>query len=228
MKDKVPIGVKKDLSGGFTDGQINIPGIDLDRIRESLAKIEPIIPNISLPEPQPVPVRGPGRPMPVRPPMPVPPINEFDNPLFSDPGLGSEGGVRPMPVKGPTLPIKRSPPPVKIPMPVKGPRLPIKTSPPKIRPMPMPSLPIGFDPDSLFSDPGLGGEVGGPVRGPIKPIRVQPQPMPMPAPMPKIRPMPAPIVAPLPRVISDPVRPKPAPITRGIGGVKRMPVGRRR
>lgn len=243
-----------------TGGGFEIPGIDLEKIRESLAKIEPIIPGISLPEPQPVPVRGPGRPMPVRPPMPVSPINEFDNPLFSDPGLGSEGGVRPMPVKvpmpmpvkgpppkrisdpikvpppvnvpmpvkGPTLPIKRSPPPVKVPMPVKGPRLPIKTSPPKIRPMPMPSLPIGFDPDSLFSDPGLGGEVGGPVRGPIKPIRVQPQPMPMPAPMPKIRPMPAPIVAPLPRVISDPVRPKPAPITRGIGGVRRMPVGRRR
>ena len=70
------------LGGGF-----EIPGIDLEKIRESLAKIEPIIPGISLPEPQPVPVRGPGRPMPVRPPMPVPPINEFDNPLFSDPGL---------------------------------------------------------------------------------------------------------------------------------------------
>ena len=258
--DQQPVipSVEPDLSGGFTDGQINIPGIDLDRIRESLAKIEPIIPNISLPEPQPVPVRGPGRPMPVRPPMPVPPINEFDNPLFSDPGLGSKGGVRPMPapmpIKGPRIapppgksiplpkfipqpavPVKGPPPkrisdPIKVPprtiMPVKGPRLPIKTSPPKIRPMPMPSLP--FDPDSLFSDPGLGGEVGGPVRGPIKPIRVQPQPMPMPAPMPKIRPMPAPIVAPLPRVISDPVRPKPAPITRGIGGVKRMPAGRRR
>ena len=223
-----------------------IPGIDLDRIRESLAKIEPIIPGISLPEPQPVPVRGPGRPMPVRPPMPVPPINEFDNPLFSDPGLGSEGGVRPMPAPGksiplpkfipqPAVPVKGPPPkrisdPIKVPprtiMPVKGPRLPIKTSPPKIRPMPMPSLP--FDPDSLFSDPGLGGEVGGPVRGPIKPIRVQPRPMPMPAPLPKIRPMPAPIVAPLPRVISDPVRPKPAPITRGIGGVRRPSIRRGR
>ncbi len=154
--DQQPVipSVEPDLSGGFTDGQINIPGIDLDRIRESLAKIEPIIPNISLPEPQPVPVRGPGRPMPVRPPMPmpVPPINEFDNPLFSDPGLGSEGGVRPMPlpmpVKGqPKRPIKGPPPkrisdPIKVPprtiMPVKGPRLPIKTSPPKIRPMPAP------------------------------------------------------------------------------------------
>ena len=229
-----------------TGGGFEIPGIDLDRIRESLAKIEPIIPNISLPEPQPVPVRGPGRPMPVRPPMPVPPINEFDNPLFSDPGLGSEGGVRPMPAPGksiplpkfipqPAVPVKGPPPkrisdPIKVPprtiMPVKGPRLPIKTSPPKIRPMPMPSLP--FDPDSLFSDPGLGGEVGGPVRGPIKPIRVQPQPMPMPAPLPKIRPMPAPIVAPLPRVISDPVRPKPAPITRGIGGVRRPSIRRGR
>ena len=227
-----------------TGGGFEIPGIDLDRIRESLAKIEPIVPGISLPEVDAGPARGPGRPMPVRPPMPmpVPPINEFDNPLFSDPGLGSEGGVRPMPlpmpVKGqPKRPIKGPPPkrisdPIKVPprtiMPVKGPRLPIKTNPPKIRPMPMPSLPIGFDPDSLFSDPGLGGEVGGPVRGPSKPIRVQPQPMPMPAIMPKIRPMPAPIVAPLPRVISDPVRPKPAPITRGIGGVRRMPVGRRR
>jgi len=265
---------------GMPEEEFEIPGIDLEKIRESLAKIEPIIPGISLPEPQPVPVRGPGRPRPepirgvgggkfnpmpppqapMPMPMPVPPINEFDNPLFSDPGLGSEGGVRPMPlpmpVKGqPKRPIKGPPPkrisdPIKVPprtiMPVKGPRLPVKTSPPKKLGPPlqtMPSLPPGFDPDSLFSDPGLGGKVGGPVRGPIKPIRVQPQPMPMPvpkpirvqpqpmpmpAPMPKIRPMPAPIVAPLPRVISDPVRPKPAPITRGVGGIRRPSIRRGR
>ena len=306
-----PPGVLGPIVGG-EGGQVPqpepepFPGIDLDRIRESLAKMEPIIPGISLPEPTPTPVTTPevsptlnargeplsarqmeerirtsnqlarakGRPepfplfpevyieanqnykstpapMPVKVPMPAPmpvkgpriappPGKMLPEPMPMpgqpklDPGLLpiTTMPIKPVPVKGPppkriSDPIK-VPPPVKVPMPVKGPRLPIKTSPPKIRPMPMPSLPIGFDPDSLFSDPGLGGEVGGPVRGPIKPIRVQPQPMPMPAPMPKIRPMPAPIVAPLPRVISDPVRPKPAPITRGIGGVRRMPVGRER
>ena len=209
-------------AGGF-----EIPGIDLERIRESLAKIEPIIPGISLPQPQPVPVR-PRIPMPS--PTFEPEINPFDNPLFSDPGLGGEGmgGIRPMPmpmpqpipVKGPRQPIKVSPPKIMPqPIPVKGPRQTIKTSPPKImpmpQPMPMPGPPVNPFDNPLFSDPGLGGEGGG---------RNVPMPMPMPAPMPKIRPMPAP----LPRVISDPVRPKPAPITRGIGGVKRMPAGRRR
>jgi hypothetical protein len=124
-----------------TGGGFEIPGIDLEKIRESLAKIEPIIPGISLPEPRPVPVRGPGRPMPVRPPMPVPqapmpvpPINEFDNPLFSDPGLGSEGGGRPMPLP---MPVKGQPiRPVKGPQPYKN--IPIKVSPPVKAPMPMP------------------------------------------------------------------------------------------
>jgi len=145
-----------------TGGGFEIPGIDLEKIRESLAKIEPIIPGISLPEPQPVPVKGPVRPTPTF----VPEINPFDNPLFSDPGLGGEGmgGIRPMPmpmpqpmpIKGPRQPIKVSPPKIMPqPIPVKGPRQTIKTSPPKIMPMP--------------------------------------QPMPMPAPMPKIRPMPAPL-----------------------------------
>ena len=227
--DQQPVipSVEPDLSGGFTDGQINIPGIDLERIRESLAKIEPIIPGISLPQPQPVPVR-PRMPMPS--PTFEPEINPFDNPLFSDPGLGGEGmgGIRPMPmpmpqpmpIKGPRQPIKVSPPKIMPqPIPVKGPRQTIKTSPPKImpmpQPMPMPGPPVNPFDNPLFSDPGLGGEGGG---------RNVPMPMPMPAPMPKIRPMPAP----LPRVISDPVRPKPAPITRGIGGVRRMPAGRRR
>ena len=209
-------------AGGF-----EIPGIDLERIRESLAKIEPIIPGISLPQPQPVPVR-PRMPMPS--PSFNPEISPFDNPLFSDPGLGGEGmgGIRPMPmpmpqpmpIKGPRQPIKVSPPKIMPqPIPVKGPRQTIKTSPPKImpmpQPMPMPGPPVNPFDNPLFSDPGLGGEGGG---------RNVPMPMPMPAPLPKIRPMPAP----LPRVISDPVRPKPAPITRGIGGVKRMPAGRRR
>ena len=210
-----------------TGGGFEIPGIDLERIRESLAKIEPIIPGISLPQPQPVPVR-PRMPMPS--PTFEPEINPFDNPLFSDPGLGGEGmgGIRPMPmpmpqpmpIKGRRQPIKVSPPKIMPqPIPVKGPRQPIKTSPPKImpmpQPMPMPGPPVNPFDNPLFSDPGLGGEGGG---------RNVPMPMPMPAPMPKIRPMPAP----LPRVISDPVRPKPAPITRGIGGVRRMPAGRRR
>ena len=210
-----------------TGGGFEIPGIDLERIRESLAKIEPIIPGISLPQPQPVPVR-PRMPMPS--PTFEPEINPFDNPLFSDPGLGGEGmgGIRPMPmpmpqpmpIKGPRQPIKVSPPKIMPqPIPVKGPRQPIKTSPPKImpmpQPMPMPGPPVNPFDNPLFSDPGLGGEGGG---------RNVPMPMPMPAPLPKIRPMPAP----LPRVISDPVRPKPAPITRGIGGMKRMPAGRRR
>ena len=223
---------------GMPEEEFEIPGIDLERIRESLAKIEPIIPGISLPQPQPVPVR-PRKPMPD---FLLPPINEFDNPLFSDPGLGGEGmgGIRPMPmpmpqpmpikgpmpmpqpipVKGPRQPIKVSPPKIMPqPIPVKGPRQTIKTSPPKImpmpQPMPMPGPPVNPFDNPLFSDPGIGGEGGG---------RNVPMPMPMPAPMPKIRPMPAP----LPRVISDPVRPKPAPITRGIGGVRRMPAGRRR
>ena len=195
--DQQPVipSVEPDLSGGFTDGQINIPGIDLERIRESLAKIEPIIPGISLPQPQPVPVR-PRMPMPS--PTFEPEINPFDNPLFSDPGLGGEnmGGIRPMPMPMPQpMPIK-GPMPMPQPIPVKGPRQPIKVSPPKIMPMPQPM----------------------PMPVPLPKIR------PMPAPMPKIRPMPAP----LPRVISDPVRPKPAPITRGIGGVRRMPAGRKR
>ena len=117
----------------ITGGGFEIPGIDLEKIRESLAKIEPIIPGISLPEPQPVPVRGPGRPRPepirgvgggkfnpmprqqAPMPMPVPPINEFDNPLFSDPGLGSEGGVRPMPAPMPK--IRPMPAPIVAPLP---------------------------------------------------------------------------------------------------------------
>jgi len=120
--------------------------------------------------------------------MPVPPINEFDNPLFSDPGLGSEGGVRPMP----------------LPMPVKGqPKRPIKGPPPKRI-----SDPIKVPPRTIM-----------PVKGPRLPIKTSP---------PKIRPMPAPIVAPLPRVISDPVRPKPAPITRGVGGIRRPSIRRGR
>ncbi len=207
-----------------TGGGFEIPGIDLEKIRESLAKIEPIIPGISLPEPQPVPVRGPGRPRPepirgvgggkfnpmprqqAPMPMPVPPINEFDNPLFSDPGLGSEGGVRPMPA----------------PMPIKGPRIappPGKSIPlPKF--IPQPAVPVKGPPPKRISDPiKVPPRTIMPVKGPRLPIKTSP---------PKIRPMPAPIVAPLPRVISDPVRPKPAPITRGIGGVRRMPVGRRR
>jgi len=198
--DQQPVipSVEPDLSGGFTDGQINIPGIDLERIRESLAKIEPIIPGISLPQPQPMP-----QPMP-----------KIDRSLIFDPirevrGPGPRPMPAPMPVKGPRQTIKTSPPKI-MPMP---------------QPMPMPGPPVNPFDNPLFSDPGLGGEGGGrnvpmpmPMPAPMPKIR------PMPAPMPKIRPMPAP----LPRVISDPVRPKPAPITRGIGGVRRMPAGRRR
>jgi len=41
--------------------------------------------------------------------------------------------------------------------------------------------------------------------------------------------MPSPVIpGPLPRVIADPVMPKPAPITRGIGGVRGGMRGRRR
>jgi hypothetical protein len=124
------------------DPVFNIPGIDLEKIRESLAKMEPIIPGISLPEPIRI-----SEPAPTPRPIPTP---------------------RPMPVKGPqpykNIPIKAQPP-VNVPMP---------------EPMPSPVIP-----------------------SPIIP-------------------------GPLPRVISDPVMPKPAPITRGIGGVRGGMRGRRR
>jgi hypothetical protein len=116
-------------AGGF-----EIPGIDLERIRESLAKIEPIIPGISLPQPQPVPVR-PRMPMPS--PTFEPEINPFDNPLFSDPGLGGEGGGRNVPM----------------PMPMPAPM-------PKIRPMPAPLPRVISDPVRPKPAPitrGIGG-----------------------------------------------------------------------
>jgi hypothetical protein len=142
------------------DPAFDIPGVDLEKIRESLAKMEPIIPSISLPAVMPDPGRGTIRPgpMPVKGPQPYknipikaqPPVNV---PMPAPMPVKGPGRIRisdpirvpppvkvPMPVKGPTLPIKRSPPPVKVPMPVKGPTLPIKRSPPPVKvPMPMPS-----------------------------------------------------------------------------------------
>ena len=168
-----------------TGGGFEIPGIDLERIRESLAKIEPIIPGISLPQPQPVPVRP-------RMPMPVP---EIDPSLYSDPFLGGEmGGPMPMP-KGVSPPKMMGP----------APRIisdPIMPRPGKMMPQPVPVNP--FD-NPLFSDPGLGGEGGG---------RNVPMPkmIPMPQPVPKM-------IMPGPRVIVDPVMPR--PVKKGIGSIGR-------
>jgi len=130
-------------------GQFEIPGVDLEKIRESLGKIEPMIPGVSLPEPQPV--SAPNKLPQFDPNTPMPSIDELRN----------------------------------------------------------------FDTDNT----PFGTVID-------RPPRIMP-PRRMPAPLPKIRPMPAPMPGPLPRVISDPVRPKPAPITRGIGGVRRMPLRRR-
>ena len=155
-----------------TGGGFEIPGIDLERIRESLAKIEPIIPGISLPQPQPMP-----QPMP-----------KIDRSLIFDPirevrGPGPRPMPAPMPVKGPRQTIKSSPPKI-MPMP---------------QPMPMPGPPVNPFDNPLFSDPGLGGEGGGrnvpmpmPMPAPMPKIR------PMPAPLPRVisdpvRPKPAPI-----------------------------------
>jgi hypothetical protein len=67
-----------------------------------------------------------------------------------------------------------------------------------------------------------------PVKGPTLPIKRSPPPVKVPMPMPSPG-IPSPIIpGPLPRVISDPVMPKPAPITRGIGGVRGGMRGRRR
>tara|TARA_R100001369_G_scaffold86168_1_gene120439 strand:- start:384 stop:986 length:603 start_codon:yes stop_codon:yes gene_type:complete len=167
---------------------IDIPGIDLDRIRESLAKIEPIIPGISLP---------PKQPMPVQPFMPKPLPSEFDpDSLFSDPGLGGEmGGPMPMP-RGVSLPKMKTGPAPRIISDLVMPR------PGKMMPQPAPVNP--FD-NPLFSDPGIGGEGGG---------RNVPMPkmIPMPQPVPKM-------IMPGPRVIVDPVMPR--PVKKGIGSIGR-------
>jgi len=235
-----------DIPAPQPDPVFNIPGVDLEKIRESLAKIEPIVPGISLPEPirisEPAPTPRPiptPRPVPKPPRMPgqpkmdpgLLPVNPFDNPLFSDPAS------RPMTVKPPRKqPIKVSPPqirpmpepmpaptviPAPKPIPVKGPgriRIsdPIKVPPPVNVPMPVkgPTLPIKRSPPPVKVAPL-------PIKRSPPPVKL---PMPMPSPV-----IPSPIIpGPLPKVISDPVMPKPAPITRGIGGVRGGRGGMRR
>jgi len=228
------------------DPAFNIPGVDLEKIRESLAKIEPIVPGISLPEPAPTPVPQvppPGlstkkgffgdlirkvqeqaiaqapTPRPIPTPRPVPKPPRMPGQPKLDPGL--------LPVNTgdpeffgsrPTLPITTMP--IK-PMPVKGPgriRIsdPIKVPPPVNVPMPVkgPTLPIKRSPPPVKVAPL-------PIKRSPPPVKL---PMPMPSPV-----IPSPIIpGPLPRVISDPVMPKPAPITRGIGGVRGGRGGMRR
>jgi hypothetical protein len=212
------------------DPAFDIPGVDLEKIRESLAKMEPIIPGISLPEPAPTPV-----------PQVTPPNLSTKKGFFGDlirkvqeqaieqaPTPTPVTTPRPMPVKGPqpykNIPIKAQPPvnvPMPAPMPVKGPgriRIsdPIRVPPPVNVPMPVkgPTLPIKRSPP--------------PVKVAPLPIKRSPPPVKLPMPMPSPG-IPSPIIpGPLPRVISDPVMPKPAPITRGIGGVRGGMRGRRR
>jgi hypothetical protein len=136
------------------DPAFDIPGVDLEKIRESLAKMEPIIPGISLPEPirisEPAPTP---RPIPTPRPMPVKGPQPYKNiPIKAQP-----------PVKGPTLPIKRSPPPVK------GPTLPIKRSPPPVKvPMPMPS-PVMPMPSPVMPSPIIPGPLPRVIADPVMP-----------------------------------------------------------
>ena len=235
-----------DIPAPQPDPVFNIPGVDLEKIRESLAKIEPIVPGISLPEPAPTPVPQvppPGlstkkgffgdlirkvqeqaiaqapTPRPIPTPRPVTKPPRMPGQPKLDPGL--------LPVNTgdpeffgsrPTLPITTMP--IK-PMPVKGPgriRIsdPIKVPPPVNVPMPVkgPTLPIKRSPPPVKVAPL-------PIKRSPPPVKL---PMPMPSPV-----IPSPIIpGPLPRVISDPVMPKPAPITRGIGGVRGGRGGMRR
>ena len=227
------------------DPAFNIPGVDLEKIRESLAKMEPIIPGISLPEPAPTPV-----------PQVTPPNLSTKKGFFGDlirkvQEQAIEQAPTPTPVTTPR------------PMPVKGPR--IAPPPGKMlpEPMPMPVPPINEFDNPLFSDPaprplpvkGPGRiRISDPIRVPppvnipmpvkVKPLPIKRSPPPVKvAPLPIKRspppvklpmPMPSPVIpspiipGPLPRVIADPVMPKPAPITRGIGGVRGGMRGRRR
>ena len=245
--------VEGGLDGPIGGGYLPPPDIDIDleKIRDSLAKIEPIIPGISLPEPQPMPVRGPGRPQPIfererKPtpglpimepvrgpggrgpgrrgpgqpimePMPALPINEFDNPLFNDPKLGSEGGVRPMPAPMPAPPPGKMLPGGITPMPMPG-----RTVIPAPRPVPVkdPVRTVIGPGGRRISDPRPPGKIQPlPIKRSVPPVRRE-VPMPMPSPI-----IPAPRVSgPYPGVVAEPARripmPKPAPINRGIGGVR--------
>jgi len=162
------------------DPAFDIPGVDLEKIRESLAKMEPIIPGISLPAVMPDPGRGTIRPGPGTkgpgapgPQIPPPSIPMPDPITISKPAPTP----RPMPVKGPGR-IRISDP-IKVPPPAKGPTLPIKRSPPPAKiPMPSPVMPSPVIPGPLprigIADPvmpkpspitrGIGGVRGG-MRG---------------------------------------------------------------
>jgi hypothetical protein len=163
------------------DPAIDIPGVDLEKIRESLAKMEPIIPGISLPAVMPDPGRGtirPGpdpikisepaptpRPIPTPRPMPMPVVGPGRIRVADPIKVRPPGKIAPLPikrspppVKGPTLPIKRSPPPAKIPMPM-----------PEPMPMPSPVMPSPVMPSPVMPKPapitrGIGGVRGG-MRG---------------------------------------------------------------
>ena len=128
------------------------------------------------------------------PPMPMPPmpvINPYDNPLFSDPGLGGEGGgfmPQPMPVQPMPQPM-----PMPMPMPVQPMPMPVPMPPPMpvpVQPMPMP-VPM----------PGGGDIKGGPM-----PVQPMPQPLPVP-----VNPMPQPAV-PVQGPMPPMPMPKPAPM----------------
>jgi hypothetical protein len=124
-------------------GQFEIPGVDLEKIRESLGKIEPMIPGVSLPEPQPV--SAPNKLPQFDPNTPMPSIDELTN---FDTDNTPFGTVIDRPPR--IMPLRRMPPPA----------MPLRRMPP----------------------PAMSG--------------------------------------PLPRAIPDPVMTRPAPIRRGIGGIR--------
>ena len=131
--------VEPALNVGVSDGRFEIPGVDLEKIRQSLAKIEPVMPGIKLPEPVNVAIRPPAPPTLPTKPIPVPrkmPTEPRDMPIsmldaVDDMGVPIYGGrdipkKLPRPVMQPTIPSIIPKPVVPGPMP---------------EPIPVPSIP---------------------------------------------------------------------------------------